>query len=106
MLKIAAKLKRHHSETVLIVPCSDCGIDITLLILGETDSCEIKQFCSYIESEIPGFSTLQNRFINIDELNYLAKRLNSLDHRELNQFKSAMEVTKPKELKDMITETC
>lgn len=90
---------------VLNVPCHDAEIDIALQNLGETDMCKTQQYCFFIDSGIPELAVLNNRFIDIDELNYFAKRLDSFDRKELNQFKAAMQVTKPTELLDMINLT-
>lgn len=48
---------------------------------------------------------LEGQLINLDELNFLAKRLDSFFENEYNQFEIAVDHTKAKSLKDMINLT-
>ena len=50
-------------------------------------------------------SELENIFINLDELNYLAKRLDSFDHNEMMQFNAAVREYNMKEMKELINLT-
>lgn len=105
MLNIRAELRKNNRITTLDVPSNDYGIDIALTNLGETDMTMTNQFCSHISGDIRGLQCLSDRFIDVDELNFLAKRLDSFDKKELRQFQAAMTVTHPVELKDMINLT-
>ena len=105
MLSIRATLKRDDRETILNMPCNDHDIDIAMQKIGEADMINTTQFVSHIDGDIRELSVLQDRFINVDELNYLAKRLDSFSKKELNQFRAAVLVIKPVELKDMINLT-
>lgn len=105
MLSIRATLKRDDRETILNMPCNDHDIDIAMQKIGEADMINTTQFVSHIDGDIRELSVLQDRFINVDELSYLAKRLDSFSKKELNQFRAAMLVIKPVELKDMINLT-
>ena len=101
-LSIRAELKKNDITTVLDVPCNDYGIDIALQNLGETDMTETMQFCSHLGGDIPELAVLSEETVNVDELNFLAKYLDSMTDKELRQFQAAMTVTKPTEIKDMI----
>ncbi len=105
MLSIRATLKRDDHETILNMPCNDYDIDTAMQNIGEADMTNTTQFVSQMDSNIRELSVLQDRFINVDELNFLAKRLDSFSKKELNQFRAAMVVVKPVELKDMINLT-
>lgn len=105
MLSIRATLKRDDRETILNMPCNDHDIDIAMQKIGEANMINTTQFVSHIDGDIRELSVLQDRFINVDELSYLAKRLDSFSKKELNQFCAAMLVIKPVELKDMINLT-
>ena len=105
MLSIRAELKKNDRITVLNLPCNDYGIDIALVNLGETDMTKTNQFCSHLGGDIHELQCLTDRFIDIDELNFLAKRLDSFTEKEMRQFQAAMMVTNPVELKDMINLT-
>ncbi len=105
MLSIRATLKREVRETVLNMPCNDYDIDIAMQNIGESDITNTTQFISHMDGDIRELSVLQDRFINADELNYLAKRLDSFCKTELNQFRAVMVLVKPVELMDMINLT-
>lgn len=96
------KLKKNDSYTILDVPSNDYGIDIALANLGETDITKTIQYCEYIGYDIPELAVLREREINVDELNFLAKYLDSFTENQVRQFQAAMVVTKPTEIKDMI----
>ena len=50
-------------------------------------------------------SIIEGRRVNLDEMNYLAKRLDSFIDDEMDQFGIAIEQTKPDSLKDLINLT-
>lgn len=101
-VSIRAELRKNDHTTVVNMPCNDFGIDIALSNLGETDITKTEQFCSHIGGEIRELAVLENRFIDVDELNFLAKYLDSFTENQVKQFQAAMTVTKPTEIKDMI----
>ena len=105
MLSIRAEFRKDDHRTVFNAPSNDYGVDIVLQNLGETDMTKTKQFCAHLGGDVRELAVLIDRFLDIDELNFLAKRLDSFDDRELNQFKAAVLVAKPVELKDMINLT-
>ena len=105
MLSIRAELKNGDKTAVLNVPCNEYGIDIALQSLGEADMTRTKQFCSHLGGDIRELEVLGNQQIDLVELNFLAKRLDSFDDREMSQFKAALEATNAVGLKDMINLT-
>lgn len=104
-LNIRAELKKNGYTTILNFPCNDYDIDIALQNLCETDMTAVKQYCSHLGSEFRELSCLENRTIDIDELNFLAKYLDSMTRLERNQFRAAMVVEKPTEIRDMTAVT-
>ena len=104
-LSIRAELTKDGHTTVLNVPCNDYGIDIALQNLGEIDMTKTEQLCSRLGGDIPELAILTDQFIDIAALNFLAKRLDSFDDREMNQFKAAVIATNAVGLKDMINLT-
>ena len=104
-LSIRAEFKKDEKRTALDLPCNDYSIDIALQTLGETDMTKTNQFCAHLGGDVLELTNQIDRFIDIDELNYLAKRLDSFDDREMNQFKAAVMATNATELKDMINLT-
>lgn len=104
-LSVRAEFRKDENRTVLDLPCNDYRIDIALQNLGETDITKTNQFCAHLGGDVLELTNLIDRFIDMDELNYLAKRLDSFDERELKQFKAAVLATNASELKDMINLT-
>lgn len=58
-----------------------------------------------IENGPPFLQRLQGMLVNIDELDYLAKRLESFDHRELAAFQGMADAHGLEKLKDLINLT-
>lgn len=104
-MNIRAEFKRYDKKAILDLPCNDYGIDIALQKLDETDMTNTELFCTHLSGDVLELTNQIDRFIDLDELNYLAKRLDSFDDRELNQFKAAAVATNAVELKDMINLT-
>jgi hypothetical protein len=105
ILNIRAEFKRYDKKTIVDFPCNDYGIDIALQKLDETDMTNTELFCTHLGGDVLELTNQIDRFIDIDELNYLAKRLDSFDDREMNQFRAAVMATNATELKDMINLT-
>ena len=104
-MNIRAEFKRYDKKAIVDFPCNDYGIDLALQKLDETDVTNTELFCTHLGGDVPPLTNQIDRFINIDELNYLAKRLDSFDECELNQFRAAVVATNAVELKDMINLT-
>jgi len=85
-------------------PCTDSYLQEQLVKLrGSKD----EKLDLYIEkvTEPKSLSILNNHFINMDELNYLAKRMDSLDNRETIQFYAVATHCKLYKMKDLINLT-
>lgn len=85
------------------LPCDENHIKSVLESLYMTEDKILKPeiFLAEIE-DFDELKILEDRFIKLDELNYLAKRLMSFDKMELDTFKAVIADGKYKELKDMI----
>ena len=101
-LSIRATLDKDGYTAVVNVPCNDYGIDIALQNLGEIDMTETRQFCTHIGGDIHELAVLEKQLIDIDELNFLGKYLDSFTDEQVNQFRAAMLVTNPTKMKDII----
>ena len=85
------------------LPCDENHIKSVLesLYMPEDEILKPEIFLAEIE-DFDELKILEDRFIKIDELNYLAKRLMSFDKMELDTFKAVIAGGKYNELKDMI----
>lgn len=101
-LSVRATLNKDEHTTVVNIPCNDYGIDIALQNIGETDMTETTQYCTHIGGDIRELAVLENQLIDIDELNFLGKYLDSFTDDQVNQFRAAMLVTNPTKMKDII----
>ena len=85
-------------------PCSERYLQSKLMELGISQTYEPELFMEKVKQ--PEYmSELENVFINLDELNYLAKRLDSFDHNEIMQFYAATKEFNMKEMKELINLT-
>lgn len=105
MINLYVLLEKNKKQYRLLAPCKDFELDKALFALGETDMTKTVQFCLNIEGSVPELSILNNKEINLEELNFLAKRLDSFTEKELSQWSAAVHATKPDALKDMINLT-
>lgn len=63
--------------------------------------CKVEEIDSYYEI----LQCLKGQVVNVDELDYLAKRLDSFDEYEAQQFQASCYVSGPKDIKDLINMT-
>ena len=63
--------------------------------IGKPDACGVpyeEWFVTAYESRVRGLSSALGEFVNLDELNYLAVKLNSMEQSELEEFEAALEM--------------
>lgn len=61
--------------------------------IGKSDACGAayeEWFVTDYESRVHGLTAALGEFVNLDELNYLAVKLNSMEQSELEQFEAAL----------------
>ena len=61
--------------------------------IGKPDACGVSYeewFITAYESRVHGLSAALGEFVNLDELNYLAVKLNSMEQSELKEFEAAL----------------
>jgi hypothetical protein len=103
MITITAK---RNSQTVQIeFPCNDVYLSNRLKEIGVSNQFDCEQSIKDSGDEVPSLSILNDRFVNLDFLNFLAKRLDSFTENELSQFEAAMSVKKFTDMKDIINLT-
>lgn len=93
---------RDTSGTIEL-PCDEKYLYAKLSELHVADMTNTTLFVETIDDESMG--RLQNRFVNLDEFNYLAKRLDSFDRRELDKFHAVRRHKNMDSIKDMINLT-
>lgn len=98
------KIKNRDRETDIEFPCTESVLHAKLAAIKIQD--ELSDAVYVAEVFYPSeLSAIQDRFINLDELNYLAKRMDSFDAKECMQFYEAVRHTGMDTLKDFINLT-
>lgn len=86
------------------LPCSDVYLESKYMELHMPEDAERILFVKNVYFP-ESLSMLENMFIKMDELNYLAKRLCSFDKQELKQFEAVVRHNDMQEMKDLINLT-
>ncbi len=92
------------NATNLFLPCKDSAIQAAVEALQPPDTNDRNLMVTDIRG-IDSLGVLKDRFVDLDKLNYLAKRLDSFDATEMRQFTQAMKYEKFVELRDLINLT-
>ena len=85
-------------------PCSERYLQSKLMEIGMSEAYESELFIEKVKQPEYMFE-LENMFINLDELNYLAKRLDSFGRNEMMQFNAVAKQYDMKEMKELINLT-
>ena len=104
MIKI--KIGNGDHETDIRFPISESELYDKLAEIHAIDSSDVQQPVTVTGIYWPEeFSVLEGRQVNLDEMNYLAKRLDSFDDREIDQFLIGISMQDEPSLKDLINLT-
>lgn len=104
MIKI--KIGNGDRETDIRFPISESELYDKLAEIHAIDSSDVQQPVTVTGIYWPEeFSALEGRQADLDEMNYLAKRLDSFDDREMNQFLIGISMQDEPSLKDLINLT-
>ena len=101
---ITLTVQNHNHFTTLTFPCSENEMEKKLEELDRWDETNVTLFVDKV-AEPEELSVLQDRFIDLDEINYLAKRMDSFDTQEIKQFFAAVHHCKFSQVKDLINLT-
>ena len=82
---ITLTIRNHSHFTTLTFPCSENEMAKKLEELDRLDETSATTFVDKV-TEPEELSILKGRFIDLDEVNYLAKRMDSFDTQEIKQF--------------------
>lgn len=100
MADIKAKFQYNDTDVSIAFPCSESELRTKLAKLhAPEDTAEL--FLAKVEYPTE-LRALENTFVNLDEMNYLAKRLDSFFGNEELQFYEAMRLEGFTSLKDLI----
>ena len=100
MADIKAKFQYNDTEVFIAFPCSESELHTKLAELhAPEDTAEL--FLAKVEYPTE-FAVMENTFVNLDEINYLAKRLDSFDTGEAAQLQAMAHKLELFELKDLI----
>ena len=103
---ITVRVNYNETNTNIDFPCDEVYLYSKLAELHVPD--EEKVYTKLFIEEVMDFDELkclEERFIDLDELNYFAKRLDSMDSKELMKFKAVMSMEGLKTMPDLINMT-
>ena len=86
---ITATVKHNDNYADIEFPCSEAYLSAKLMEIHVDDLSSITRYISAI-TEPKELSFLKDRLVNLDELNYLAKRMDSFFGDEETQFFEAI----------------
>ena len=101
---ITATVKHNDNYADIEFPCSEAYLSAKLMEIHVDDLSSITHYISAI-TEPNELSFLKNKMINLDEINYLAKRMDSFFGDEETQFFEAIKLEHFTEMKDLINLT-
>jgi hypothetical protein len=104
MITALLKKPQTNDEKIVMVefPCNNIYLSEKLC---EIDITDIKQNICYalkVDEEYSCLSVLNKKLINVDEFNFLARKLDSFEGFENSQFQAVVFAKKASEIKDMI----
>ena len=70
-------------------PCDSNVLEAKLMELHVEDQTNALMFIEKIEG-VSGLAFMENNFVDIDELNLLANKLNCFDNREMQKFEAVV----------------
>lgn len=100
---IAVTVRHNDNYADIEFPCGDSYLQAKLMELRANDP-NVALYVSEVK-EPEELTCLKDHFVNPDELNFLAKRLDSFVRKELDQFYMAAGKTGKESLKDLINLT-
>ena len=101
---INVTVRYDKNERKIAFPCSRYVLDAKLEELGVIDMTEAKMFVTRV-NDYKFFSFLEDDFVDLDELNILANRLQYLDAKELEKFECVAEEFNIRNSRDLINLT-
>ena len=92
-----------ENQTTIEFPCNEKYLSLKFDELGVGDKLKTSQYM--IGTSYTALKRLITDFVDVDELNFLAKRLDGFDKNELNIFEAVCETRVPRSLKEIINVT-
>ena len=102
MIKLTVRWMNHFAE--IEFPCTDTELQQKLTEVRPTDTSPDEIFVQAVHQPTM-LSMLEDQFLNMDEVNFLAKRMDSFTYDELLQFYAAAQYEQLQSPKDLINLT-
>ena len=99
---ILATISCNYKTTEIEFPINDDRLERILQEAEMPTDTTVQLFATENIQYPEQLSILRGSVVNLDELNYLAKRLDSFDESEIQQFYAALDQNKTQELKELI----
>ena len=101
---ITLNIKKDGEHVDIRFPCTEKVLTNALKMIGVNDELDTKQTVSEVV-DFESLSLLEGKEVNLDEMNYLAKRLDSMTKTELDKFCVVAQMEGLDEPKDFINLT-
>ena len=92
-----------ENQTTIEFPCNEEFLSAKFDELGVEDKLKTSQYM--VGTNYAALKRLVTDFVDADELNFLAKRLDGFDRNELNTFEAVCEARAPRSVAEMINIT-
>ena len=99
----SANFRFEENQTTIKFPCDEEYLSVRFNELGVADKLKTSQYMT--GTDYTPLKRLITDFVDVDELNFLAKRLDSFDNNELNIFEAVCEARLSRSVMDMINVT-
>ena len=99
----SANFRFDENQTTIKFPCDEEYLSVRFNELGVADKLKTSQYMT--GTDYTPLKRLITDFVDVDELNFLAKRLDSFDNNELNIFEAVCEARLSRSVMDMINVT-
>ena len=99
----SANFRFEENQTTIKFPCDEEYLSVRFNELGVADKLKTSQYMT--GTDYTPLKRLITDFVDVDELNFLAKRLDSFDNNELNIFEAVCEARLSHSVMDMINVT-
>ena len=97
------KFKYLDNEVKIDFPCDEAYLSAKLSVLGVKDKLNTRQYV--IGADCDYLKRFETDFVDVDELNFLAKRLDGFTEDEKNMFEALAEVKKAESVAELINYT-
>lgn len=101
---INVNVKYGDTTTTIDFPCSSNALEAKLMELHLDDMTKVDLFIEKV-NDYDEFSFLEDNFVNLDELNFLANRMDTLEAKEIKKFNAVIKEFNIRNMPELINLT-